>query len=133
MVLDCSHWMILYGEDRFTPAKKVARALTHLIRTQFPGDTIRLVLFHDSAEEIPLAARAGAQVGPYHTNTAEGLKLFAPISTVNSCYAAATIQTTCSYYSAISMRQGAITSSFYISTGTVYGFALTAQGEPICN
>jgi Ca-activated chloride channel family protein len=75
LMLDCSHSMILYGEDRFTPAKKVALALTHLIRTQFPGDTIRVVLFHDSAEEIPLGALAGTQVGPYHTNTAEGLKL----------------------------------------------------------
>jgi len=75
LMLDCSHSMILYGEDRFTPAKKVALALTHLIRTQFPGDTLRVVLFHDSAEEIPLSALAQAQVGPYHTNTAEGLKL----------------------------------------------------------
>jgi Ca-activated chloride channel family protein len=75
LMLDCSHSMILYGEDRFTPAKKVALALTHLIRTQFPGDTLKLVLFHDSAEEIPLAQLAQAQVGPYHTNTAEGLKL----------------------------------------------------------
>jgi Ca-activated chloride channel family protein len=75
LMLDCSHSMILYGEDRFTPAKKVALALTHLIRTQFPGDTLRVVLFHDSAEEIPLATLATAQVGPYHTNTAEGLKL----------------------------------------------------------
>ena len=75
LMLDCSHSMILYGEDRFTPAKKVALALTHLIRTQFPGDTLRVVLFHDSAEEIPLSALATAKVGPYHTNTAEGLKL----------------------------------------------------------
>ncbi|MHB1297256.1 MAG: vWA domain-containing protein [Gemmatimonadaceae bacterium] len=75
LMLDCSHSMILYGEDRFTPAKKVALALTHLIRTQFPGDSIKVVLFHDSAEEIPIAALAKAQVGPYHTNTAEGLKL----------------------------------------------------------
>jgi Ca-activated chloride channel family protein len=75
LMLDTSHSMILYGEDRFTPAKKVALALTHLIRTQFPGDTLRVVLFHDSAEEIPLAKLAQAQVGPYHTNTAEGLKL----------------------------------------------------------
>src|SRR5438876_999124 len=75
LMLDCSHSMILYGEDRFTPAKKVALALTHLIRTQFPGDTLRVVLFHDTAEEIPLAQLARAQVGPYHTNTAEGLKL----------------------------------------------------------
>jgi Ca-activated chloride channel family protein len=75
LMLDCSHSMILYGEDRFTPAKKVSLALTHLIRTQFPGDSLRVVLFHDSAEEIPLATLAHAQVGPYHTNTAEGLKL----------------------------------------------------------
>jgi Ca-activated chloride channel family protein len=75
LMLDTSHSMILYGEDRFTPAKKVALALTHLIRTQFPGDSLRVVLFHDSAEEIPIARLAHAQVGPYHTNTAEGLKL----------------------------------------------------------
>ena len=75
LMLDCSHSMVLYGEDRFTPAKKVALALTHLIRTQFPGDTLKVVLFHDSAEEIPLSRLAQAQVGPYHTNTAEGLKL----------------------------------------------------------
>src|ERR671928_1036175 len=75
LMLDTSHSMILYGEDRFTPAKKVALALTHLIRTQFPGDTLRVVLFHDSAEEIPLARLAHAQVGPYHTNHAAVRKL----------------------------------------------------------
>lgn len=75
VMLDCSHSMILYGEDRFTPAKKVALALAHLIRTQYPGDTLKIVLFHDSAEELPLARLASTQVGPYHTNTAEGLKL----------------------------------------------------------
>ena len=75
LLLDCSHSMILYGEDRFTPAKKVALALTHLIRTQFPGDSLRIVLFHDNAAEIPLSALAEARVGPYHTNTAEGLRL----------------------------------------------------------
>lgn len=75
LMLDCSHSMILYGEDRFTPAKKVALALSHLIRTQYPGDSLRVVLFHDSAEEIPLTELAKAQVGPYHTNTAEGLRL----------------------------------------------------------
>ncbi|OYT72410.1 MAG: hypothetical protein CFK52_05180 [Chloracidobacterium sp. CP2_5A] len=75
LMLDCSHSMILYGEDRFTPAKRVALALTHLIRTQYPGDTLRLVLFHDSAEEVPLVKLAQLAVGPYHTNTAEGLKL----------------------------------------------------------
>jgi Ca-activated chloride channel family protein len=67
--------MILYGEDRFTPAKKVALALAHLIRTQYPGDSLKIVLFHDSAEELPLAKLAVTQVGPYHTNTAEGLRL----------------------------------------------------------
>ncbi len=73
LMLDCSHSMILYGEDRFTPAKKVALALSHLIRTQYPGDSLHLVLFHDSAEEMPLAELARAQVGPFHTNTREGL------------------------------------------------------------
>lgn len=75
VMLDCSHSMILYGEDRFTPAKKVALALAHLIRTQYPGDSLKIVLFHDGAEELPMAKLASTQVGPYHTNTAEGLKL----------------------------------------------------------
>jgi Ca-activated chloride channel family protein len=75
MMLDCSHSMILYGEDRFTPAKKVAMALSHLIRTQYPGDSLHLVLFHDSAEEMPLGELARVQVGPYYTNTREGLRL----------------------------------------------------------
>ncbi len=75
VMLDCSHSMILYGEDRFTPAKKVALALAHLIRTQYPGDSLKIVLFHDGAEELPIARLAATQVGPYHTNTAEGLKL----------------------------------------------------------
>ena len=75
LMLDCSHSMILYGEDRFTPAKKVALALTHLIRTQYPGDSLHMVLFHDSAEQIPLSALARVQVGPYYTNTREGLRL----------------------------------------------------------
>src|SRR5438552_9540830 len=75
VMLDCSHSMILYGEDRFTPAKKVALALAHLIRTQYPGDSLKVVLFHDYAEELPLGKLATTQVGPYHTNTAEGLRL----------------------------------------------------------
>jgi Ca-activated chloride channel family protein len=75
LMLDCSHSMILYGEDRFTPAKKVALALAHLIRNQFRGDSLHIVLFHDTAEEIPLSRLAATQVGPYHTNTAEGLRL----------------------------------------------------------
>jgi Ca-activated chloride channel family protein len=75
VMLDCSHSMILYGEDRFTPAKKVALALGHLIRTQYPGDSLKVVLFHDTAEELPMAKLASTQVGPFHTNTAEGLRL----------------------------------------------------------
>jgi Ca-activated chloride channel homolog len=75
LMLDCSHSMILYGEDRFTPAKKVALALSHLIRTQYPGDSLRCVLFHDSAEELALSQLARVQVGPYYTNTRDGLIL----------------------------------------------------------
>jgi len=75
VLLDCSHSMILYGEDRFTPAKRVAMALAHLIRTQFPGDTLNLVLFHDSAEEIPVSQLSRVKVGPHYTNTREGLRL----------------------------------------------------------
>jgi len=75
VMLDCSHSMILYGEDRFTPAKKVAMALSHLIRTQYPGDSLSLVLFHDSAEEIPISHLARVKVGPYYTNTREGLRV----------------------------------------------------------
>ena len=75
LLLDCSHSMILYGEDRFTPAKKVALALSHLIRTQYPGDSLRCVLFHDSAEELRMSELARVQVGPYHTNTRDGLIL----------------------------------------------------------
>jgi Ca-activated chloride channel family protein len=75
LMLDCSHSMILYGEDRFTPAKRVALALAQLIKTQFPGDALKVVLFHDSAEEIPLAELGRVRVGPYYTNTREGLRL----------------------------------------------------------
>src|SRR5215467_2461792 len=75
LMLDCSHSMILYGEDRFTPAKKVAMALSHLLRTQYPGASLSLVLFHDSAEEVPLSQLARVKVGPYYTNTREGLRL----------------------------------------------------------
>ncbi len=75
VMLDCSHSMILYGEDRFTPAKRVAMALSHLIRMQYPGDSLSLVLFHDSAEELPVSQLAQVQVGPYYTNTREGLRV----------------------------------------------------------
>jgi len=75
VMLDCSHSMILYGEDRFTPAKRVALALSNLVRLQYPGDALKVVLFHDSAEEIPLSQLARVRVGPYYTNTREGLRL----------------------------------------------------------
>jgi Ca-activated chloride channel family protein len=75
LMLDCSHSMILYGEDRFTPAKRVALALANLVRHQYPGDELRVVLFHDSAEEIPIGQLARVRVGPYYTNTREGLRL----------------------------------------------------------
>ena len=75
LLLDCSHSMVLYGEDRFTPAKRVALALSNLIRTQYPGDALQAVLFHDSAEEVPIAQLGRVRVGPYYTNTREGLRL----------------------------------------------------------
>jgi Ca-activated chloride channel family protein len=75
LLLDCSHSMVLYGEDRFTPAKRVAMALSNLIRHQYPGDTLKAVLFHDSAEEVPVQALGRVKVGPYYTNTREGLRL----------------------------------------------------------
>ena len=75
LMLDCSHSMILYGEDRFTPAKQVALALANLINYQYPGDALNVVLFHDSAEEIPVKQLARTRVGPYYTNTREGLRL----------------------------------------------------------
>jgi Ca-activated chloride channel family protein len=108
LMLDTSHSMILYGEDRFTPAKKVALALTHLIRTQFPGDTLRVVLFHDSAEEIPLARLAHAQVGPYHTNTAEGLKLARRILTAQKKDMRQIVMITDGKPSALTMPNGMI-------------------------
>ena len=75
IMLDISHSMVLYGEDRFAPAKKVALALSHLVRTEYPGDTLHVVTFGDRAQEIPLAELPKAQVGPFHTNTAEGLEV----------------------------------------------------------
>jgi len=75
LMLDISHSMVLYGEDRFAPAKRVALALSHLIRTRFPGDSLHVVTFGDRAQEIPLSQLAKAQVGPFHTNTAEGFEV----------------------------------------------------------
>ncbi len=108
VMLDCSHSMVLYGEDRFTPAKTVALALTHLIRTQYPGDSIRLVLFHDSAEEVPLAKLPRVKVGPYHTNTAEGLKLARRILTAQRKDMRQIIMITDGKPSALTMPDGRI-------------------------
>jgi Ca-activated chloride channel family protein len=120
LMLDTSHSMILYGEDRFTPAKKVALALSHLIRTQFPGDTIRTVLFHDSAEEIPLSTLAKAQVGPYHTNTAEGLKLARKILMAQKQDMRQIIMITDGKPSALTMPDGQI----YKNSMGLYGYVL---------
>jgi len=75
ILLDCSHSMVLYGEDRFTPAKRVAMALANMIKHQYPGDTLKAVLFHDSAEEVPVERLGRVRVGPYYTNTREGLRM----------------------------------------------------------
>jgi Ca-activated chloride channel homolog len=75
VMIDISHSMILYGEDRITPAKKVALALTELIMTKYPKDAIDVLLFGDDAKEVPISEIAYAQVGPYHTNTKAGLEL----------------------------------------------------------
>jgi Ca-activated chloride channel family protein len=108
LMLDCSHSMILYCEDRFTPAQRVALALSHLIRTQYPGDTIRLVLFHDSAEEVPLAKLAGVQVGPYHTNTREGLRLARRILASQRCDMKQIVVITDGKPSALTLKDGSI-------------------------
>ncbi|HEX7154534.1 MAG TPA: VWA domain-containing protein [Thermoanaerobaculia bacterium] len=75
VMIDISHSMILYGEDRITPAKKVALALTELILTKYPKDSIDVLLFGDEATEVPISEIPYVQVGPYHTNTKAGLEL----------------------------------------------------------
>jgi Ca-activated chloride channel homolog len=75
VMIDISHSMILYGEDRITPAKKVALALTELILTKYPKDSIDVLLFGDEAREVPIAEIPYVQVGPFHTNTKAGLQL----------------------------------------------------------
>ena len=75
LMLDISHSMILYGEDRITPAKEVALALSELIRTRFPKDYISLVVFGDEARIVSLSELPFLNVGPYHTNTRAGLQL----------------------------------------------------------
>jgi Ca-activated chloride channel family protein len=75
LMIDISHSMILYGEDRITPAKKVAMALAELIRTKYPKDTLDIVVFGNDAWPITLKDLPYLQVGPYHTNTYAGLEL----------------------------------------------------------
>lgn len=75
LMIDISHSMILYGEDRITPAKKVAIALTELIQTKYPKDSIDVITFGNEAEEVPAHRLPYLQVGPYHTNTKAGLQL----------------------------------------------------------
>ena len=75
LMVDISHSMILYGEDRITPAKKIALALTQLIKTRYPKDTLDVVLFGDDAAQVPLKDLIKIQAGPYHTNTRAGLQM----------------------------------------------------------
>ncbi|MCZ6602833.1 MAG: VWA domain-containing protein [Planctomycetota bacterium] len=75
LMLDISHSMVLYGEDRITPAKKVALALTELITTDFPKDALNVITFGDFAEEIPREKLPYVKVGPFHTNTKHGLQM----------------------------------------------------------
>ena len=75
LMVDISHSMILYGEDRITPAKEVALALSELIRTRFPKDYLSLVVFGDDAKTVSLSELPFLNVGPYHTNTRAGLQL----------------------------------------------------------
>jgi Ca-activated chloride channel family protein len=75
LLIDVSHSMILYGEDRITPAKQVALALTELIRTRYPKDSLDVVLFGDTAWQVPLDELPYISIGPYHTNTRDGLRL----------------------------------------------------------
>ncbi|HMO63587.1 MAG TPA: VWA domain-containing protein [Ferruginibacter sp.] len=75
LMIDISHSMILYGEDRITPAKKVAMALSELIQTKYPKDTLDIVVFGDDAWTIEVKDLPYLQVGPYHTNTVAGLEL----------------------------------------------------------
>ncbi|MBI5711680.1 MAG: VWA domain-containing protein [Candidatus Eisenbacteria bacterium] len=75
LLVDVSHSMILYGEDRITPAKKIALALAQLIQTRYPKDTLDVVLFGDDAAQVPLKELMKIQAGPFHTNTRAGLQL----------------------------------------------------------
>jgi len=129
VMLDCSHSMILYGEDRFTPAKQVALALAHMIQSQFRGDSIRFLLFHNSAEEISLKDLATCQVGPYHTNTAEGLKLAQKILKRQNKDMKQIIMITDGKPSAITMANGRIYKNAYGLDPMVLGETLREVGS----
>ncbi len=120
LMLDISHSMILYGEDRFTPAKRVALALSHLIRTQYPGDTIKVLTFGDRAQEIPLARLSKAQVGPFHTNTAEGFELARRILTAQKQEMRQIIMITDGKPSAVTLPDGRV----YTNSGGLDRFIL---------
>jgi Ca-activated chloride channel family protein len=75
VAIDISHSMVLYGEDRITPAKTVALALTELITTRYPKDSLDVLLFGDRAEPVPLSKIPYVEAGPYHTNTRDALRL----------------------------------------------------------
>jgi Ca-activated chloride channel family protein len=130
LMLDISHSMILYGEDRFTPAKRVALALSHLIRTQYPGDTLRVITFGDRAEEIPLTQLAKAQVGPFHTNTAEGFELARRILTAQKQDMRQIIMITDGKPSAVTLPGGKV----YTNSGGLDAFILnrTFQETAAC-
>jgi Ca-activated chloride channel family protein len=130
LMLDISHSMILYGEDRFTPAKRVALALSHLIRTQYPGDTLRVITFGDRAEEIPLSQLAKAQVGPFHTNTAEGFELARRILTAQKQDMRQIIMITDGKPSAVTLPGGKV----YTNSGGLDAFILnkTFQETAAC-
>src|SRR5439155_1064027 len=87
VMIDISHSMVLYGEDRITPAKKVALALTELILTKYPKDSIDVLLFGDDAVEVPISEIQYVKVGPYHTNTKAGLHLARVICPVRKLFA----------------------------------------------
>jgi Ca-activated chloride channel homolog len=120
LMLDVSHSMVLYGEDRFTPAKRVALALSHLIRTQFPGDSLQVLTFGDRAEEIPLSQLSKAQVGPYHTNTAEGIEMARRMLSAQKKDMRQIIMITDGKPSAVTMPDGKI----YKNSGGMDGFIL---------
>lgn len=75
LMIDISHSMILYGEDRITPAKKVAIALAELIKQKYPKDSVQVITFGNEAQEVPVHRLPYLQVGPFHTNTQAGLQL----------------------------------------------------------